>query len=55
MKKHLQEQNRLADYEILSELGKGEYGTVFLVKSKKNGNSYALKKINISGTHVLLA
>ena len=52
MKKHLLEQNKLWDYEVKRELGRGEYGTVFEVKSKKNGNTYALKKINIAGRHV---
>lgn len=52
MRKHLQEQNRLWDYEVIRELGRGEYGTVFEVKSKKNGKIYAMKKINIAGRHV---
>jgi hypothetical protein len=37
---------------VLDELGRGEYGQVFKVKSKKNGLIYALKKVNIAACHV---
>ena len=52
MKRHMRENSRLWDYEVLSELGKGEYGTVFKVRCRKDGKLYALKKINISSAHV---
>ena len=48
----MKEQNRLWDFEILKELGKGEYGHVYQVKSKKDNKIYALKKINLSNAHV---
>jgi serine/threonine protein kinase len=44
--------SRLWDYEVFEELGKGEYGQVFKVKNKKDGQFYALKKVNISSCHV---
>ena len=52
MKKYMQEQNRLWDYEVLKELGKGEYGQVFKIQSKKDHRIYALKKINLSSAQV---
>ena len=52
MKKHMQEQNRLWDYQIIKESGRGEYGQVFKVQSKKDNKIYALKKINLSSAHV---
>lgn len=48
----MHEQNRLWDYEVLRELGRGEYGQVFQVRLKKDNKIYALKKINTSGSHV---
>ena len=39
---------RLDDYEILQILGKGGYGLVSKVKSKKNNKLYAMKKIDFS-------
>lgn len=48
----MREGSRLWDYEVLEELGKGEYGQVFKVKNKKDGMFYALKKVNISSCHV---
>lgn len=48
----MREGSRLWDYEVLEELGKGEYGQVFKVKNKKDGFFYALKKVNISSCHV---
>ena len=51
----MREGNRLWDYEVLSELGKGEYGIVFKVRSRKDGKLCALKKVNISNSHVHLA
>ena len=40
--------SRLDDYEILQILGKGGYGLVSKVKSKKNNQLYAMKKIDFS-------
>ena len=40
--------SRLDDYEILQILGKGGYGLVSKVKSKKNNKLYAMKKIDFS-------
>jgi len=37
----------MADFTILSELGRGSYGTVYKVESNKDGKIYVLKKINI--------
>ena len=37
--------NSIADFEILSELGRGSYGVVLKVRSRKNGQMYALKKL----------
>ena len=48
----MKESSRLWDYEVLEELGKGEYGQVFKVKNKKDGQLYALKKVNIATCHV---
>lgn len=49
----MKEENRLWDFEIIKELGRGEYGQVFEVKSKKNNKIYALKKINLANAHVI--
>ena len=38
----------LADYEFITALGKGAFADVIKVKNKKNGNIYAMKRINIS-------
>jgi serine/threonine protein kinase len=38
----------MADYEVVKELGKGSYGTVFLVKLIiASGKQFVLKKISI--------
>lgn len=52
MHTHMRESSRLWDYEVLEELGRGEYGQVFRVKNKKDSQIYALKKVNISSAHV---
>jgi serine/threonine protein kinase len=49
----MMDHSRLWDYDLLEELGKGEYGSVYKVHNKKNNRIYALKKINISSCHVL--
>ncbi len=54
MHRHMKESSRLWDYEVLDQLGRGEYGQVFKVKNKRNGQIYALKKVNISSCHVNL-
>ena len=35
------------DFEILNELGKGNFGKVFKVNSKKNNKIYAMKMVDI--------
>ena len=50
----MRENSRLWDYEVLEELGRGEYGQVFRVRNKKDNQIYALKKVNIASAHVLL-
>ena len=37
----------LNDFEILKLLGKGSFGTVYLVKRKKDSQIYAMKRINL--------
>ena len=39
--------NQLSDFEIIKELGKGSYGTVYKVKSLLNSNVYVMKKMEI--------
>lgn len=38
----------MAHFTILNELGKGSYGIVYKVKSTQDGNTYVLKKINLT-------
>ena len=40
--------NKLSDFEIIKELGKGSYGTVYTVKSLINSNIYVMKKMEIN-------
>ena len=37
----------LSDYEIIKEIGKGSFSTVYLVKKKITQKEFALKKVNI--------
>ena len=37
--------SRLSDFEIVKQLGKGSYGTVYVVRSKLDMNNYVMKKI----------
>jgi serine/threonine protein kinase len=37
----------MQDFKIISELGKGSYGTVYRVTSNKDGQTYVLKKISL--------
>ncbi len=37
----------MKDFTIVSELGKGSYGTVYKVLSGKDNLDYVLKKINM--------
>ena len=38
---------KISDFVILSQIGKGAFGTVYLVKRKLDNKIYALKKIII--------
>jgi len=38
----------LKDFEIGKELGKGAFGSVFIVKRKEDSNIYAMKRVKIS-------
>ena len=38
----------LADFETISELGKGAYGSVYKVRRKQDGEIYALKKVTMN-------
>ena len=48
MKKKDEVGNKLSDFEIIKELGKGSYGTVYTVKSLLNSNIYVMKKMEIN-------
>jgi serine/threonine protein kinase len=37
----------MIDFKIITELGRGSYGTVFKVTSMKNNLTYVLKKISL--------
>lgn len=52
MRSQMRDGSRLWDYQVLEQLGKGEYGQVFKVKNKKDGQFYALKRVNIASCHV---
>ena len=40
--------SRLSDFEIIKQLGKGSYGTVYTVKSKLDSNIYVMKKMELN-------
>ena len=40
-----------SEFEILQEMGRGAFSTVYKIKSKKNDQIYCLKKLNIKKTH----
>jgi len=54
MRKHFKEESRLWDYTINKKLGKGTSGEVFQVINKTTHQVYALKKMPVAGTQVLL-
>jgi len=38
----------LKDFEISKKLGKGAFGSVWIVKRKEDGQRYAMKRVKIS-------
>ena len=40
--------SRLSDFEIIKQLGKGSYGTVYVVKSRIDYNTYVMKKMELN-------
>ena len=40
--------SRLSDFEIVKQLGKGSYGTVYVVRSKLDMNTYVMKKMELN-------
>ena len=40
--------SRLSDFEIIKQLGKGSYGTVYTVRSKIDSNTYVMKKMELN-------
>ena len=40
--------SRLSDFEIIKQLGKGSYGTVYTVRSKIDSNAYVMKKMELN-------
>ena len=40
--------SRLSDFEIVKQLGKGSYGTVYVVRSKLDKNTYVMKKMELN-------
>ena len=40
--------SRLSDFEIIKQLGKGSYGTVYVVRSKLDNNTYVMKKMELN-------
>jgi NIMA (never in mitosis gene a)-related kinase len=40
--------NKMSDFRIVSELGRGSYGVVYRVESLKDQLTYVLKKINLA-------
>ena len=40
--------SRLSDFEIIKQLGKGSYGTVYTVRSRFDSNTYVMKKMELN-------
>ena len=40
----------ISKYEIIQEMGRGAFSTVYKIRSKSDNNIYCLKKINIQKT-----
>ena len=40
--------NKLSDFKIIKELGKGSYGTVYTVRSYIDDNVYVMKKMELN-------
>ena len=47
-RKHQNVGNKLSDFKILKELGKGSYGTVYTVRSFLDDNVYVMKKMELN-------
>ena len=47
-KKEYEVGNKLSDFEVIKELGKGSYGTVYTVRSLLNSNVYVMKKMELN-------
>ena len=47
-KKEYEVGNKLSDFEVIKELGKGSYGIVYTVRSLLNSNVYVMKKMELN-------
>ena len=47
-KKEYEVGNKFSDFEVIKELGKGSYGTVYTVRSLLNSNVYVMKKMELN-------
>lgn len=39
--------NKISDFKIISELGRGSYGVVYKVQSRLDNQTYVIKKLNL--------
>jgi serine/threonine protein kinase len=40
--------NKMSDFKVVNELGRGSYGVVYRVVSNKDSQTYVLKKITLT-------